>query len=149
MTRGMRSRRYAMRKSISLLSSLLILPVYIFITTFKMLTHIVNFSILRRKLLQIAGKGPSLSPVLTVPVLPRLAPVKTSQYTVINRGTFPCSHSHGVAPVLPRQAGVTRLYYLYLTSLTVKPGCIKNFNHTSTKSLFGIKHNTMFITIQP
>ena len=99
-----------------------------------MLTHIVNFSILRRKLLQIAGKGPSLSPVLTVPVLPRLAPVKTSQYTVINRGTFPCSHSHGVAPVLPRQAGVTRLYYLFLTSLTVKPGCIKNFNHITVKA---------------
>ena len=28
-----------------------------------------------------------LSPVLTVPVLPRFAPVKTSQFTVINRGT--------------------------------------------------------------
>ena len=30
-----------------------------------------------------------LSPVLTVPVWPRFAPVKDSRYTVMNRDTFP------------------------------------------------------------
>ena len=44
-----------------------------------------------------------LSPVLTVPVLPRFAPVKTSRYTVIKRGTFSTKIDRVLAvTVLPR-----------------------------------------------
>ena len=48
-------------------------------------------------------KGPKdLSPVFTVPVLPQFAPVKTSRYTVINRGTVPTKIDHVlIITVLP------------------------------------------------
>ena len=77
----------------------------------------------------------SLSPDLTVLVLPRFAMVKTSRYTVINWGTVPTKSNHVLTVmVLPRYSPA-----LVHRSTTVSPRCGSVFPGFTTVKSGGIR----------